>query len=94
MRQAANGNELHQWLISPLIEDDEPNRAREQRNDQDRTVHGQTESQNTSHRKLKDDQADYDTIAYDRPCFTGGMLTVIHCVEELIFVDEGSDDEI
>ena len=94
MNEAANGDKFHQWLVSALVEDDEPDCERKQRDDQDRTVHCQAQSQNTSHGKLKDNKAEYNAITNNRPCSTGGVLTVVHCVKELVFVDEGSNDEI
>ena len=94
MSKAADGNKSHQRLVSALVENDEPDSKREQRDDQDRPVHCQTETQNARHGQLEHNKTDHDAVADDGPCSTGGMLTVVHRIEKLVFVGESSNDKI
>lgn len=85
---------FHQRFIGALVEDDEPDGASDERQDKNRAFERGFKGKNTGHGYLEDDNADDNANAYDRPCFSSGMLTMIHSVEKLIFIREASDHEI
>ena len=94
MRQTADSDEFHQRLIGLLVVDDEPDREGDQRDDEDGALDGQAQPQDARHGELEDDQAEDDAVADYGPGSTGGVLAVVHGVEELVLVDEGAEKEV
>ncbi len=73
---------------------EEPDSGDKQRKYQKRAVEGFLRCQKTCHSNLKNEEANNDSIADDRPSLSGGTLTMIHGIEKLIFVDKAAHHKI
>jgi hypothetical protein len=94
MVETSYGDKLHQRGVSPLVKNNEPDRKDDKWQDQNRTVNCQAETDDACHSNLENDQAKDDAVADDRPGLSSRVPAVIHCIEELIFVDEAAEDEV
>lgn len=75
----------------PIVE---PHCRGDEWENEDRAGDGGAEGEDAGHADLEEDEADDDAGADHGPGAAGGMLTVVHGVEELVFVDEGAHDEV
>jgi len=90
----AKSNEASQRFNCAGVEVAEPDGSDEKGKYQDGPPKCRFQCQNTGHSNLEDNQAEYDAVGDDGPCSSGRVLTVIHGVEELIFVGEASNSEV
>lgn len=92
--EAAEGDIVHQRLVGAAIKDNEPDGGGDEREDEDSAQDGNAEGENAGHGDLEHNKADDDAHADDGPGFAGGVLAVVHGVEELVFVREAADHEV
>lgn len=94
MIEGSDGDEFHEGLVGALVEDEEPDCEDEQGDDQDGSLPPLAGQEDPCHGELEDDETEDDAVTDDGPCFACGVLTVVHGVEKLVFVDETADDEV
>lgn len=87
-------DEFHEGPVRASEEVEEPERASEKGDYEDGSGDGLAESQDADHGELEDHETHDDAVAYHRPCSSGRVLVVVHCVEELVFVDEAADVKV
>lgn len=91
---ATERDELRQRLVGACVVIAEPDCYGQQRNNGCRGGECLSECQPAYHSHLEDSNSEDGAIRDDRPCPAGGMLIMVHGVQELILVSEIPDDEI
>lgn len=87
-------DECHEWFICSAVDVSSPDCGEEQRHDGSAAIGCVFESQLPANGELEQDQANQDSVAHHDPASACRVLFVVHCVEQLIFVDKSTDQKV